>query len=119
MFKLLIILAIITGLFPLAGCQKEEKAAGPPPAPIVEVVDGTLLEEQTVVVEDLALGQWLLDLSVWRIEPNPPHETIVLRSDPMWGAVIDQVVVQTICIPEPLTISFLALGGLFLRRRRR
>ena len=48
-----------------------------------------------------------------------------LRTDPgclftIGGDVfVDQLVVDTICIPEPATMSLLALGGLALLRRKR
>ena len=63
-------------------------------APIVEIAGATLVDGQTVVVEDLGMGASLLDQSIWRIEPNPPHEQVILRSDMMWGSVVDQVVVH-------------------------
>lgn len=59
---------------------------------------------------------------VWEIEimPNPQFETITFDwySEP--GGIVDQVVIDTICIPEPATIGFLSLGalGLLLRRSR-
>jgi len=32
---------------------------------------------------------------------------------------VDYVKVNTVCVPEPLTISLLGFGGLMVRRRRR
>jgi hypothetical protein len=32
---------------------------------------------------------------------------------------VEQVIIDTISIPEPATISLLVLGGLFVGRRRR
>jgi hypothetical protein len=87
--------------------------------PIVEVFDAMLLDSETYLVEDLGMGGWYLDLSKWRIEPNPPCEQITLTSDMMWGSVIDQIVVDTICVPEPMSIGLWILGGLTLLKKRR
>jgi len=52
------------------------------------------------------------------IEPNPDLEVIKLRP---YGCTlsIDEIVVDTRCIPEPATICLLGLGGLSLIRRKR
>lgn len=52
----------------------------------------------------------------WRIEPNPDEETIYLEFHDS-GADIDYIIVDTICIPEPMTLSLLGLGGLFVMRK--
>ncbi|MDP6545503.1 MAG: PEP-CTERM sorting domain-containing protein [Phycisphaerae bacterium] len=53
----------------------------------------------------------------YELFPNPDFELFVLEVPP--GGSIDQVVVDTISIPEPATLSLLALGGLAALRRRR
>lgn len=68
---------------------------------------------------DLEDGWWY-DRWHITIEPNPDFEEIDFW--PLDGSTydmyIDQIVVDTICIPEPGALSLLALGGLvFLRRR--
>lgn len=52
------------------------------------------------------------------IEPNPQSETIYIqpRDCTMY---LDELVIDTICVPEPLTICLFGLGGLALLRRRR
>jgi hypothetical protein len=88
-------------------------------APVVTIPGATFVSDQTLVVEEDDLGDWLLDQSVWRIEPNPSSEEITLTAD--WnGSTIDQVVVDTICIPEPATAIILAIGTMaaIMRRRR-
>ena len=82
-----------------------------------EVVDAYFLDW------DLTNG-WATDVFELVIEPNPIAETIALYfsdgdSNPMYPAYVDQVVIDTICIPEPATMSLLALGGLAVLRRRR
>jgi len=50
-----------------------------------------------------------------KIQPNPPMETLYIA--PRECAInIDQVVIDTICIPEPGTLALLAVCGLFRRR---
>jgi hypothetical protein len=89
--------------------------------PIVSVPGATLLEDPTLtVVEDAPpFGEWVLQLTKWRIEPNPSHEQVILSADPLWGATIDEVVIDTICIPEPATFGLLVVGCLVAFRRRR
>lgn len=83
-------------------------------APTVDVPGAIYIGGETRLVGD----DWYLDLSKWRIVPNPASEQIILASHPRWGALIDQVVVDTICIPEPATIALLGLGALSLLRRK-
>jgi hypothetical protein len=88
--------------------------------PTVDVPGATCIGGQTgLLVEDTGNGSgWFLDQSVWLIEPNPDYELVVLTSDVTWGSVIDQIVVDTICIPEPTTVGLLALAGLMLLQKR-
>ncbi len=53
------------------------------------------------------------------IRPNPESETITIEVP--YCTVIDQIVVDTECIPEPATMSLLVLGGIgvLVRRRRK
>lgn len=89
-------------------------------APIVDVPAATMWDvPQYQVVENVSTGgQWVVEMSQWRIYPNPDHEQIIITTDPMWGAVIDQIVVDTICIPEPGSIGILLLAGIAVIRRR-
>lgn len=52
------------------------------------------------------------------IEPNPASETIYIQP-PGCTLYLDEVVIDTICIPEPATICLLGLGALALLRKRR
>lgn len=58
-------------------------------------------------------------LFTWDMFPNPPFEEFRLR---VFGTgEIDQVVVDTLCVPEPATMGVLAMGmgALVMRRSRR
>lgn len=92
---------------------------GPSEQPGLTVIGADFISQQTILVAPDPPSSWYLHQSRWRIEPNPDHEQIVLIGNPLWGSVIDQIVVHTICIPEPASIMLLLLGvGAILRRRR-
>lgn len=52
------------------------------------------------------------------IEPNPFCEKIIIRPY-LCGTFIDSLIIDTICVPEPASLSILALGGLFLLKRKK
>ena len=77
---------------------------------------GGLFEEFGPIVLDLVpLREYYYE--DWIIEPNPDWEQIhfILPR----GTIVEQIVIDTISIPEPATMSLLALGGLAVLRRRR
>ena len=57
------------------------------------------------------------------LEPNPSWEVIYFdwgyAGPGGWTAFIDQVVIDTWCVPEPGSVSLLVLGGLLALRRTR
>jgi hypothetical protein len=89
-------------------------------APSVHVPGGQYISGQTLLVEQVSTGgAWYLDQSIWLMEPNPPHEQIEIIADP-FQSVVDQVVIDTICAPEPGTsLLVLVAGGLMALRARR
>lgn len=74
-----------------------------------------LVSQEVEVVDDVA--GWKELTARYIIEPNPDRES-VCYSFAAAVAAVDYVIVNTVCVPEPLTISMLGLGGLMLRRRR-
>ena len=68
------------------------------------------------IIEQVPLGDgWFETTYEWRIYPNPPDERFRIS-----GTIdVDEVVIDTWCIPEPATLSLLALGGLGLLLRRK
>lgn len=75
-------------------------------------------ESMQVSREDSA-GQdgWVSSLFMIDIWPNPSEEWISVKGDIM----VDDLVIETYCVPEPVTILLLGVGGTlitFARKRR-
>jgi hypothetical protein len=68
------------------------------------------------LIQEISLGpEWRESTYFWEIRPNPPEEWFTIG-----GTInVDELVIDTWCIPEPASLSLLALGGLALIRRRR
>ena len=81
------------------------------------VFDGSLTETVTLFAHGFG---WKLD--VWDIAgaPNPMAENVDIVFPGANGGLLDHVVIDTICIPEPATVMLLGVSGLvaLLRRRR-
>lgn len=87
---------------------------------IKEIISGenaTLISDDIIGLTGESVGDGLWHHSVYSIiiEPNPAFETIVISGSIM----LDELVIDTICIPEPTTMAMLAIGGLMLRRTRK
>ena len=78
----------------------------------VEQPGGATVED--VITEDLG-GGWTYKAKriIWPDE-NPLEERLRI---PGSGMYLDQIVIDTICIPEPASLLLLGLGVLFVRRR--
>ena len=128
------------GVWPLSGTIEIEIANRPEPLPYKDIwVQVTWAEQapgtapyvwETIsgldaqLIDEIPLGPtaelppagdtWWHSTYLIHIEPNPDFE--IVRID---GAVmIDEIVIDTICIPEPATLGLLLIGGLALLRRR-
>lgn len=68
------------------------------------------------IVQQIPLGGgWMHTIYTIRLYPNPTSEKILITG----GIDVDQVVIDTWCVPEPATLAVLGLGGFALLRRRR
>jgi len=75
-------------------------------------------------VED---GEWKIYTQEWVISPNPREEIIVIgfkSTQDVTGAsvqaAVDQICIDTICVPEPATLAILTLGAgyVFVTKKR-
>src|SRR6185295_16657913 len=81
-----------------------------PPRPVTVSFPGAIfLHGQQVVVASYPLSQVVVTQSVWRLPSCPASETITLTADGTGGSVIEQVVVDTLCVnfacPSDLTAN--------------
>ncbi len=78
--------------------------------------DVVFVNRETIVIN----SDWSVLVEDWRIIPNPSSESFTIWAGYEGGtlSLISEVVVDTICVPEPATICLLGLGGLLLRKRR-
>jgi len=76
----------------------------------------TPFDHITMYRDDDGLGDgWIYSLYRIDLWPNPPEEWIAIKGD----ILVDQLVIDTICIPEPATVCLLGLGALALLKKRR
>jgi len=77
-------------------------------------------------VEDPVSG-WKTLSQMWRFEPNPREEIVVIGLKGTGSipginngtqAIIDSIYINTECVPEPATISLLAIGAGSMVRKR-
>ena len=69
--------------------------------PVINIPGGVFISGDDIEIEFDGLGAWMLRQEVWEISPNPASEEINITTNPAWGMVIDQIVVDTACfLPE-------------------
>ena len=84
---------------------------------LVSGVQGTLVNEIDLgpTGEPYGDGTWYHSTYLIHLEPNPDFEIVKIDGTIM----VDELVIDTICFPEPASLGLLALGGLAMLRRRR
>ncbi|NLF32883.1 MAG: PEP-CTERM sorting domain-containing protein [Planctomycetes bacterium] len=120
------------GVWPLSGALEAVLFNRPEPLPFKDiqvqitwrpqVPGGFLTVRETMwgatgeLINETPLeNEWIHSTFLIRLEPNPAMEIVRLDGSVM----VDQIVIDTNCIPEPVTLSLLALGALAMLRRRR
>ncbi len=79
----------------------------------------TILDAETIILGPTGVPgagpDWFHTTYLFEIVPNPNIETITISGTIM----VDELVIDTICVPEPATLSLLGAGSLLLIRRKR
>lgn len=95
-----------------------------PVAPVIIIASDpagelTLIDETTISLGPTgvpgASTDWYHSTYLYDIVPNPNFETITISG----SIVVDELVIDTICAPEPATMSLLGLGVVCMIRRKR
>lgn len=86
---------------------------------VADIVSGERFTEVTdPVIRDGEL--WRTYTQTFEFRPNPREEIVVIGVKGVTAAAaIDQICISTICIPEPMTLALLAVGGFFALRTKR
>ncbi len=94
----------------------------PTPFPIIGVtdiqpfgLDNSMITEPVEISTILLGGGWTHSTYAFSIFPNPEYEVFRIGGD----IYVDELVIDTYCVPEPASLSLLVLGGLSLMTRRR
>jgi hypothetical protein len=85
------------------------------PGNVPTVWETTYDIDAVLVSEDILEGFWTHSVYEIILPENPQFE--IVRID--GGIDVDQLVIDTLCIPEPATLGLLGMGALALIRRKR
>jgi hypothetical protein len=80
------------------------------------IVGVTPFDSMTMSRDDLrGREDWTHSQFKIEIQPNPDAEWITIKGD----ILVDELIIETYCIPEPATIALLGIGGLVTLTRRK
>jgi len=60
----------------------------------------TLVSRTQQTVETMLIGSWVVDETVWQLATCPASETVLVTAGP-FSSLIDQVVIDTLCLQPP------------------
>ncbi len=83
----------------------------------IPIITNPLYYELTKISSQNISNNYLLDTYLIKFAPNPTEENIKILSIDS-TMYVDEIVIDTICIPEPATIFILGLGSLIFIRKR-
>jgi len=86
-----------------------------PDRPLVGVSAVPMEGMEMTVADNTLDAVWTESVFTIKIWPNPPEEWIAVKGD----ILVDEIKVETECVPEPATLGLLGLGSLALLRYRR
>lgn len=86
-----------------------------PDRPLVGVSAVPMEGMEMTVANNTLDAVWTESVFTIKIWPNPPEEWIAVKGD----ILVDEIKVETECVPEPATLGLLGLGSLALLRYRR
>ena len=89
---------------------------GRDPLPVIDIVPDIGQVTFLYIADQIFFpDNWVWQLFHANIEPNPNTEDFIITGD----ILVDELVIDTYCVPEPATMGLLSLGGVVLMRRKK